>query len=72
MVNPLLDPNISLNDLFEGYIEAYKDLTRIRSKFVMYDDHKKRNLKKEEKTEATGWFDIKYKRGSNNKELDKE
>ena len=33
---------------------------------------KKRNLKKEEKTDATGWFDIKYKRGSNNKELDKE
>ena len=46
MVNPLLDPNVSLNDLFEGYIEANKDLTRSRSKFVMYDDHKKKKFEK--------------------------
>ena len=74
MVNPLLDPEVSLDDVFQGYIEASKDTSRIKSKFITYDDHQKqkakkskRDLAKQEKSES-GWFKIRYIRGSYVKE----
>ena len=63
MVNPLLDPKVKLDDVFQGYIEASKDTSRIKSQFISFDDHEKQKAKKSKRDLAkqdkgSGWFNI--------------
>ena len=46
MKNPLeKDPNLKLDDLFEAYVEASVDNSRMKSKFISYEDYQQRRAR---------------------------